>query len=73
MNTHTHKPSRANAAPKANIEEPRYGYGAQPFKPVTSAVLECACGAKYIKTRARQSVCLRCLFGGISRSRSRSA
>jgi len=32
-------------------------------KPGKTAVLLCACGNRYIKTRPHQAVCLRCLFG----------
>jgi hypothetical protein len=31
-------------------------------KPGKTQVLTCTCGNKYIKTRAGQSVCIRCLF-----------
>jgi len=31
--------------------------------PNVSKVLVCKCGRKYIKTREKQTVCLRCLHG----------
>jgi len=44
-------------------EEPKYGYGARPIMPVKSTVLDCpSCGTKYIKTRAGQKTCIRCVY-----------
>lgn len=68
----TQHAASAKSGKKTN-EEPRYGYGARPFAPVKSTVLDCSCGGKYIKTRPGQKECLKCMFGGIARSRSRAA
>lgn len=42
-------------------------YGKWIDNPSAPAVLICACGGKYIKTRPRQAECLRC-FGQKKRS-----
>lgn len=45
-----------------DIKQHRYGYGARPMISATSQILECACGNRYIKTRARQNACLKCFL-----------
>jgi len=37
-------------------------WAARPTQPLRTAILICACGAKYIKTRERQTTCVRCLM-----------
>lgn len=34
------------------------------YRPLKCAVLSCACGDKYIKTRKNQTRCLRCIIEG---------
>jgi hypothetical protein len=37
-------------------------WAARPTEPLRTAIVICTCGAKYIKTREGQVVCVRCLL-----------
>lgn len=48
-------------APKPFNDKPVHSYGLWTPKKTISQIHVCACGNKYLKTRPRQSMCVRCI------------
>ncbi|MDE2078989.1 MAG: hypothetical protein KGI73_01235 [Patescibacteria group bacterium] len=57
MKTNT-KTKKGSDAAEAESAAPR-GYPV--YRPTVSKILVCTCGVKYIKTRARQTTCIKCM------------